>query len=1207
MNSVASLSSLTACLFLSMCLLSSPSSSSSLWGQKIHFGFRPCVWQLHPDTVVPPLRNLSVCMLLQRAYDTEWIAFVYKAPGSRHVELGLGGTGTQLVVWVFGQEWRLDLELNVLQWYSVCLTWSGGPNRLQVFLNGTMRSEASFANVIADQHLGHNGTLTLGMSHYVDASGAVKVEKGNNLIGAIGQFRMWSSDWNEEELGRRMCADGDVVSWDLRHWKHDCPLEKDASLHCAWSFFKVKMQTSLRRKRQPGNCSESLTNLTREWFETIFPQHISISDISVDSPVSPKCGVQILQQSRAVSATACNKCFSSEVTIKVDPADSVEVVQAYVAKRLVWTFSTDTLILTAEHNSIRVLPVESSSPVMTSAPPTVTLPGTTQRVPEQVANMSTTGNPLYVNVSADVFLRAKLKLDFIGNASKPEKIIEHWLKKKLEAKGTSLIWNVLIVEVAWRNAKRLNIQTRFHEQFKQYTCDFHVQDYSMKHIEEIKYFINTTLTPQYANDSSVIQTTDMTLKQIFPPVCLEEVSVTIYGKYFWPETCPQVNQTMRCSKPSSKEAFRLCELHLENDTTSWAQPDMTNCSPIESISELENITVTTDNAAEVVDLIQNLVNSMLGNATQLPPSELHTVVEKLNQVVNVTTVTQELGDNIVRVFSDILISDTDVAPVAASILNLTDKMGNTMEFENESLSLTAPSLALSMIDVAPEGFNGLTFRAVSMSSFQEPNVLVNQSFEGKPIPAANATISLPSTLHNFLPPGQRNKTRVQFQFYGTQDLFQGPQTANATTRSDLMLNSYIVSASINGSHVSNLSDGERVVITLRHRKAKQNGDRMRCVFWDFQENGGLGGWSSLGCETWTLSPYQTRCLCEHLTHFAVLLDVSRTPISESHSHILNVLSYIGCGISALFLGITLLTYLAFEKLRRDYPSKILINLSAALLGLSLIFLLDSWLSSFYDYSLCIVTAATLHYFLLASFTWMALEAVHMHFALVKVFNTYVPAYILKFCAVGWGVPLAIVCLVLAIDKDAYGNTKETAVAAKSKITNEFCWLQNDIFFYVTVAAFVLLVLLCNATIFVVVLIQIRKTAANKKASTSSRSTMQDLRAVASLTVLLGLTWLVGFLTFGKGKVAMMYLFTIFNTLQGFFVFLFHCLMKENVRKQWRIHLCCGALRLADRSDWSATTGGHRRKENLINSSSTVKTSLRNTSESDTGMENQKGA
>lgn len=91
-----------------------------------------------------------------------------------------------------------------------------------------------------------------------------------------------------------------------------------------------------------------------------------------------------------------------------------------------------------------------------------------------------------------------------------------------------------------------------------------------------------------------------------------------------------------------------------------------------------------------------------------------------------------------------------------------------------------------------------------------------------------------------------------------------------------------------------------------------------------------------------------------------------------------------------------------RKLRRDYPSKILINLSVALLGLNLLFLLDSWFSSFSNYHVCIATAAALHYFLLASFTWMGLEAVHMYFALVKVFNVYVPSYILKFCAAGWG-------------------------------------------------------------------------------------------------------------------------------------------------------------------------------------------------------------
>ena len=94
-----------------------------------------------------------------------------------------------------------------------------------------------------------------------------------------------------------------------------------------------------------------------------------------------------------------------------------------------------------------------------------------------------------------------------------------------------------------------------------------------------------------------------------------------------------------------------------------------------------------------------------------------------------------------------------------------------------------------------------------------------------------------------------------------------------------------------------------------------------------------------------------------------------------------------------------------------------------------------------------------------------------------------------------------------------------------------CWVQHNTFFYVTVVAVVFLILLCNFSIFISVLIQIRQMRASKL-SGGSRSTLQDLRAVVGLTVLLGLTWTIGFFPFGPGRVVLMYLFTIFNSLQG---------------------------------------------------------------------------
>uniref|UniRef100_A0A8C4XBS8 Adhesion G protein-coupled receptor G4b n=1 Tax=Erpetoichthys calabaricus TaxID=27687 RepID=A0A8C4XBS8_ERPCA len=286
--------------------------------------------------------------------------------------------------------------------------------------------------------------------------------------------------------------------------------------------------------------------------------------------------------------------------------------------------------------------------------------------------------------------------------------------------------------------------------------------------------------------------------------------------------------------------------------------------------------------------------------------------------------------------------------------------------------------------------------------------------------------------------------------------------------------------------------------------------------------GGLGGWSSEGCVFYNTSLMYTTCHCNHLTHFGVLMDLSRSPIDERDDRILTMITYIGCGLSSIFLGVTLVTYIAFGKLRRDYPSKILMNLSTALLLLNLVFLVNSWFSSFGSYGLCITIAVFMHYFLLASFTWMGLEAVHMYFALVKVFNVYIPSYILN------------------------------------------CWVQNNATFYVSVVAYFMLVLVCNLGVFIVVLVQIRNMKSKKPAGTRS-GFLYDLKGIVSLTFLLGLTWSFACFAWGPAKVPFLYLFSIFNSLQGFFIFLFHCLMKENVRKQWRIHLCCGRFRLEDYS------------------------------------------
>lgn len=55
-----------------------------------------------------------------------------------------------------------------------------------------------------------------------------------------------------------------------------------------------------------------------------------------------------------------------------------------------------------------------------------------------------------------------------------------------------------------------------------------------------------------------------------------------------------------------------------------------------------------------------------------------------------------------------------------------------------------------------------------------------------------------------------------------------------------------------------------------------------------------------------------------------------------------------------------------------------------------------------------------------------------------------------------------------------------------------------------------------------------------------------LKGAVVLVVLLGLTWSFGVLFISEESVVMAYLFTILNTLQGVFIFVFHCVMNEKV-------------------------------------------------------------
>ena len=65
-----------------------------------------------------------------------------------------------------------------------------------------------------------------------------------------------------------------------------------------------------------------------------------------------------------------------------------------------------------------------------------------------------------------------------------------------------------------------------------------------------------------------------------------------------------------------------------------------------------------------------------------------------------------------------------------------------------------------------------------------------------------------------------------------------------------------------------------------------------------------------------------------------------------------------------------------------------------------------------------------------------------------------------------------------------------------------------------------------------------------------------IKASVVILPLLGLTWLFGLLGFSSDTIEFKYIFAVSNSLQGLMIFIFHCALNKEVRKDCVLFLFC---------------------------------------------------
>ncbi|XP_052379602.1 adhesion G-protein coupled receptor G6-like isoform X7 [Oncorhynchus keta] len=1145
------------------------------------------VVQVSNSVTIPTLQQFTVCFEIARPNQkSKETIFSYTrledSSGEEALSFGNNQDGMALVM--SNETCLIDSILNASDFTSTmkqfCLTWASTTGKVTLYFNSIYRVK----------------TCSNTIGHSVGAGGLFRLGSHSSFDGTIYNFRLWNYAMDMTQLVALTCdAVGNVIDWDNSFWDIPSSLaQTDSALSCICfphcihlttaapsSGTSVPVYTSQTTScASPGlGCPATLTStsssiVTTNMIATNSTTHV----LSATTSSATTTSMPLTTSSSTVQTTTTTTTPAATTNVPTLPSTTTvtqTIIPSAAAATNTTLFYSTTNALTASATTIVSNPATTNLPTtnntvhVTTTPPLSPTTNTPANITTTPVSEATTPPPSSTNMSPTVMSTNIIKLEglfyrisFVVNdkeakltESDVEKTVAQWLNQTFQN------WTHVVYVDNFRIQPNSDSQLK-RSASKKFTCQALLVYQTSTNVTLEEVAISTRMVGSSPNIGNGLELETVNVQSV--ENCPEETPL----HYIWPESRPTVTQYVPCFPNKDQTASRTCVISPLNYTAFWGAPDISNCTDIDSIN------VSAENAAEVADQLADITNN------ELSTDEVFKVVGKVKELVNVAKINTTLATTVLNIISNVMTSSVSALAVASErTLKTVDELVQKLEFDGPSVSITSKNLALGISTLNHGKFNGTSF-----SAFIQPNTTDLQiDFESNQLNPL-AQVTLPATLLKNLTDAETAAiSRINFMFFSKIGLFQDKQDG-------MSLNSYVVASSVGNYSISNLQDPVEIEIVHLNYQPKP---KPTCMFWDFTMKNDSGGWNSKGCRVSPMSNgNKTICLCDHLTHFGILMDISGSAaqIDEKNTKILTFITYIGCGISAIFSAVTLLTYIAFEKLRRDYPSKILMNLSTSLLFLNMVFLLDGWLASFEMEGLCVAVAVFLHFFLLTSFTWMGLESIHMYIALVKVFNTYIRRYILKFCIVGWGLPAAIVATVVAIDKNSYGKM-EYGKGDTGQGSSEFCWIRSHVVFYVTCVGYFSVIFLLNVAMFIVVMIQICGRNGKRSNRTLREEVLRNLRSVISLTFLLGMTWGFAFFAWGPVNLAFMYLFSISNSLQGLFIFIFHCALKENVQKQWRRYLCCGRFRLADNSDWSKTATNNTKKV----SSDTVGKSLSSSS------------
>uniref|UniRef100_A0AAX7US45 Uncharacterized protein n=1 Tax=Astatotilapia calliptera TaxID=8154 RepID=A0AAX7US45_ASTCA len=672
-------------------------------------------------------------------------------------------------------------------------------------------------------------------------------------------------------------------------------------------------------------------------------------------------------------------------------------------------------------------------------------------------------------------------------------------------------------------------------------------------------------------DSRGLSTAEPTIPEL-PPTPRRFCEATRRRAIDWPQTHTGTTVERPCPKGTRGIASFLCTM-----AGTWCSkgPDLSNCTS-HWVTQVAQKIRSGENAA-------NLANE-LARHTQGPvfAGDVSSSVRLMEQLVDILDAQlQELKpnekDSAGRSFNKGVQADKFVlSPWIQAIVDTVDNLlrPEALKSWKDMNSTEQTHAATMLLDTLEEGAFVLAENLIEPAIVKVPaeNILLEvcvlstdgqvQDFRFPQTSKSGMTLQLSS---NTVKVNSKNGVaKLVFVLY--KHLGQFLSTENATLRGmgdlnkhnlSLTVNSHILSASIT-KESSRVFVADPVIFTLEHLD-KEHYYNPNCSFWNYSERSMMGYWSTQGCKLLETNKSHTTCSCSHLTNFAILMAHRGNRDGSVHEVLLTVITRMGIAVSLVCLAISLFTFCFFRGLQSD-RNTIHKNLCLNLFIGELLFLVGINMTE--PKLVCSIIAGVLHFCFLAAFVWMCLEGVQLYLMLVEVFESEFSRRKYYYMS-GYLIPAVVVGISAAIDYRSYGTQ---------------CWLRVDNHFIWSFIGPVTFIIVVNVIFLVVTMYKMVKHSTSMKPDSSRIGGIRFFAVLMllfpvfcrswvlgafALLCLLGLTWSFGLFFLNESSIVMAYLFTIFNTLQGMFIFIFHCLLQKKVRKEYskcfRQSQCCGAL------------------------------------------------